>query len=282
MNGLAPALLLFIASAALVIASGAYLARYGDVLAARLGWGRVWGRHHPGVGSYVPPELLTNITVATRDQPDLAGGDILGSNMVNMLVLASVALLFGGRRFSPGRAGAEVAGPGRLIPHGPCHRPHRLSHWPGRGLRRTVFSPHPGDLSRGDAPGLRGPSNESARRGRGRRTAQPSQGVDAVRPGIPGCHSRCAVACLQRRGDRRDHRPRHQLPRRHRHSPWSPACPRCSTKRYGHPPGASDLAFGNLYGSCAFNILILALADPFYREGGPGGGPWDGSTLPRA
>ena len=31
--------------------------------------------------------------------------------------------------------------------------------------------------------------------------------------------------------------------------------------------GAADLALGNLYGSCAFNILILAIADPFYRGG---------------
>ena len=31
--------------------------------------------------------------------------------------------------------------------------------------------------------------------------------------------------------------------------------------------GAVDLAVGNLYGSCAFNVLILALADPFYRDG---------------
>lgn len=99
MNGLAPALLLFAGSAVIVIASGVYLARYGDVLADRLGWGRIW------VGTILVsmatslPELLINITVATRDQPDLAGGDILGSNMVNMLVLAMVALLFGGRRF---------------------------------------------------------------------------------------------------------------------------------------------------------------------------------------
>ena len=31
--------------------------------------------------------------------------------------------------------------------------------------------------------------------------------------------------------------------------------------------GAADLAVGTLYGSCAFNILVLALADPFYRQG---------------
>ncbi len=31
--------------------------------------------------------------------------------------------------------------------------------------------------------------------------------------------------------------------------------------------GAADLGVGNLYGSCVFNITILAFADPFYRQG---------------
>ena len=31
--------------------------------------------------------------------------------------------------------------------------------------------------------------------------------------------------------------------------------------------GAPDLAVGNIYGSCAFNLAALAVADPFYRGG---------------
>ena len=31
--------------------------------------------------------------------------------------------------------------------------------------------------------------------------------------------------------------------------------------------GAADLGVGNLYGSCVFNIIILSLADPFFRQG---------------
>jgi cation:H+ antiporter len=31
--------------------------------------------------------------------------------------------------------------------------------------------------------------------------------------------------------------------------------------------GAADLGVGNLIGSCAFNVTILAYADPFYRQG---------------
>ena len=31
--------------------------------------------------------------------------------------------------------------------------------------------------------------------------------------------------------------------------------------------GAADLGVGNLYGSCVFNVSILAFADPFFRQG---------------
>ena len=48
---------------------------------------------------------------------------------------------------------------------------------------------------------------------------------------------------------------------------WLPVC-----RRY-RPPwapariGAADLGFAGVYGSCVFNITILAYADPFYRKG---------------
>jgi len=43
--------------------------------------------------------------------------------------------------------------------------------------------------------------------------------------------------------------------------------PEASTTIPAVRSGAIDLAIGTLFGSCAFNILILALADPFYRQG---------------
>jgi cation:H+ antiporter len=45
------------------------------------------------------PELSNNITAVRIDNPQLALGNVVGANMVNMFTMAMVALLFGGRRF---------------------------------------------------------------------------------------------------------------------------------------------------------------------------------------
>ncbi len=89
----------FLASAVAVIFLGIHLAKYGDALATLTGWGRLF------VGSLLValatslPELSNNITAVRIDEPELALGDVLGSNVVNLLVLAVVALIFGGKRF---------------------------------------------------------------------------------------------------------------------------------------------------------------------------------------
>ena len=97
--GLAFAVVVFLASAVAVVFLGTYLARYGDALASLTGLGRMF------VGSILValatslPEVSNNITAVRIDNPQLALGDVLGSNMFNMLILAVVALLFGGKRF---------------------------------------------------------------------------------------------------------------------------------------------------------------------------------------
>ena len=75
------------------------MAKYGDILASITGLGRLF------VGSILValatslPELSANISAVLLDPPNpaLALGDILGSNMVNMLIFGSVALIFGGK-----------------------------------------------------------------------------------------------------------------------------------------------------------------------------------------
>ena len=97
--GLAFAAVVFLASAVAVVLLGTYLARYGDALASLTGWGRLF------VGSILValatslPEVSNNITAVRIDNPQLALGDVLGSNMINMLTLGMVALLFGSKRF---------------------------------------------------------------------------------------------------------------------------------------------------------------------------------------
>ena len=97
--GLIISIPVFLASAVVVVTMGIQLAKYGDALATKTGWGRLF------VGSILValatslPELSNNITAARIDEPELALGDTLGSNMVNILTLAVVALMFGGQRF---------------------------------------------------------------------------------------------------------------------------------------------------------------------------------------
>jgi cation:H+ antiporter len=95
------AIAIFLGSAVAVIFFGSQLAKYGDALATLTGWGRLF------VGSLLValatslPELSTNISAVRLDppNPELALGNVLGANMINMLTFAVVALLFGGRRF---------------------------------------------------------------------------------------------------------------------------------------------------------------------------------------
>lgn len=97
--GLSVAILVFLASAVAVVLLGVQLAKYGDALATLTGWGRLF------VGSILValatslPELSNNITAVQIDNPQLALGNVVGANMVNMFTMAMVALLFGGRRF---------------------------------------------------------------------------------------------------------------------------------------------------------------------------------------
>lgn len=97
--GLVSAILVFLGSAVAVIFLGVQLARYGDALATLTGWGRLF------VGSILValatslPELSNNITAVRIDNPQLALGNVVGANMVNMFTMGMVALVFGGRRF---------------------------------------------------------------------------------------------------------------------------------------------------------------------------------------
>jgi len=95
------AIVVFLASAGVVMFCGAKLAVYGDALASLTGWGRLF------VGSLLValatslPELSTNISAVQLDppNPELAVGNVFGANMLNMFTLAAVALAFGGKRF---------------------------------------------------------------------------------------------------------------------------------------------------------------------------------------
>lgn len=95
------AISVFLASAVAVWFLGIGLAKYGDALASLTGLGRMF------VGSILValatslPELSTNISAVRLDppNPELAVGNVLGANLLDVFIFAVIALLFGGRRF---------------------------------------------------------------------------------------------------------------------------------------------------------------------------------------
>jgi cation:H+ antiporter len=89
---------LFVFTAAIVIAAGTGLARFADALAAKTRMGALW--FGAVVVAFVTslPELVVDASAVRRGAVDLALGDLMGSSMANMAILAAVTLAFAGRR----------------------------------------------------------------------------------------------------------------------------------------------------------------------------------------
>jgi cation:H+ antiporter len=88
------ALLVFAATGALLIAAGAALARAGEQISRATGVGRVWIGAVLIAAATSLPELATDVSAVRLGAPDLAAGDLFGSSMANMLILAAVDLAF--------------------------------------------------------------------------------------------------------------------------------------------------------------------------------------------
>jgi len=80
--------LLFLICALIIIFTGTKLTRYGDIIAEKTGLGRVW------IGAaLIPlatslPELTSSSGAAWINAPNLAIGNIFGSIMFNLLIIA--------------------------------------------------------------------------------------------------------------------------------------------------------------------------------------------------
>lgn len=84
----------FLISAAIVVIAGTYLARYGDFIARKTGLSGLWIGVVLVAAATSLPEVVSDISAAVIRVPDLAVGDILGSGMANMLVLAIIGLVY--------------------------------------------------------------------------------------------------------------------------------------------------------------------------------------------
>ena len=82
----------FLVAAVIVIGAGTVLARAGDVVAARTRLGGAWvGSVFLALATSLP-EIVTDIAAVRLGAIDLAVGDLMGSSMANMLILALISL----------------------------------------------------------------------------------------------------------------------------------------------------------------------------------------------
>ena len=85
--------IIFLLSATALIVAGVRLARDGDVIAEATGLGGMWVGAILVAGATSLPELGTDISAVRQGMPRLAVGDLFGSNMANMAILALADLL---------------------------------------------------------------------------------------------------------------------------------------------------------------------------------------------
>ena len=83
----------FLTCALIVVLAGIMLARNADVIAARTRLGGLWvGSVFLAIATSLP-ELTTDLSAVRLGAPDLAAGDLFGSSMANMLILALISLV---------------------------------------------------------------------------------------------------------------------------------------------------------------------------------------------
>lgn len=86
----------FIVCAGVILISGTYLSKYGDIIAEKTGLGRTWIGVVLMASVTSLPELVTGISsVAIFDLPDIAAGNILGACMLNLLMIPVLDLVGG-------------------------------------------------------------------------------------------------------------------------------------------------------------------------------------------
>jgi len=99
---------IFVLMSAIIIGAGVLLAKSGDRIADVTGLGGLLiGMVLVAAATSLPEIAVAVSAVVTEDSPDLAIGNLLGSNMANMALLAMVDLAYRGRvwhRVGPGHA----------------------------------------------------------------------------------------------------------------------------------------------------------------------------------
>ena len=86
----------FIVCALVILYAGSRLSQYGDIIAEKTGMGRAWIGVVLLASITSLPELANNISsIVYVNSPDLALGDLFGSCLFNILILAFLDLIYG-------------------------------------------------------------------------------------------------------------------------------------------------------------------------------------------
>ncbi len=84
----------FILSALVIVAAGLFLTKFADNIAEITGWGKMFVGGLLLAGATSLPELMVDLKAIELDLPDLAVGDLLGSCLFNLLILALLDFAF--------------------------------------------------------------------------------------------------------------------------------------------------------------------------------------------
>lgn len=103
------ALVQFLVAAAVIIFAGTFLTRATDTIAEQTGWGRLLVGSLFLAGATSLPELSVDISAIRQGMPNLAVGDLVGSSLFNLLILAVLDLFHRSRRGMFSRASAAHA-----------------------------------------------------------------------------------------------------------------------------------------------------------------------------
>ncbi len=89
---------IFALSAVVIVLAGTKLSKYGDQIAEYTGLGGLWIGVLLMAGATSLPEVLTTMSAAWINAPNLAAGDLFGAVMTNMLTLGLIDLFYRQKR----------------------------------------------------------------------------------------------------------------------------------------------------------------------------------------
>jgi len=269
-------LLEFFICSAVIVFCGTRLSLYGDVIAEKTGLGRAWIGLILMAGVTSLPELINGISsVTVADVPDIALGDIMGSCIFNLSIIALMDILHGPRPiFSTAEHGHVISAGFAVMLMGIAvvsilAGPHVPALW-GIGLYtpliiiiymigiRSVFLFEKRRMVEVAAMKEKTPATY------GHITAQQA----AVRYTMYAVVIVFAATWLPFIGDRLAHET--GLGRSFVGTFFigmTTSLPELAVSISALRIGAVDMAIANLFGSNMFNIFIIAVDDIFYRKG---------------